>query len=110
MIEIVTLQEVKAHLRIDYSDDVADADLQAKTTAATAAVLDFIQGSRDLVVDEEGALIEGEPLERVKTAILIYTGILNRVRNGEEEGQYKQGFLPFSVSTLIYSLRSPTFA
>lgn len=110
MIELVTLEEVKAHLRIDYSDEVLDADLQGKIAAATAAILDFIQGSRELIVDDQGELIEGEPLARVKTATLIMVGVLNRVRNGEEETQYRQGYLPFSVTTLIYSLRSPSFA
>ena len=111
MISLVTLEEAKAHLRIDYSDEAADADLQDKIFAASAAILDFIQGSRDLIVDKKGELIEGsEALARVKTATLIYVGILNRVRNGEEETQYRQGYLPFSVTTLIYSLRSPSFA
>ena len=41
-------------------------------------------------------------------ATVILVGILDRVRNGEEENQYQQGYLPFSVTSLIYSLRKPT--
>ncbi len=41
MMNIVTLQEVKSHLRIDHDFD--DADLQLKINAATAAVLDHVK-------------------------------------------------------------------
>lgn len=109
MFEFVTLDEVKAHLRID--TDAGDPDLQLKIYSASAAVLDYIQGSRDKVVDDNGDVITDAPeLQRVKQATLIFVGILDRVRGGEEENQYKQGQLPYSVTCLIYSLRTPTIA
>ena len=107
MIAFVTVEEAKAHLRID--DDAGDDDLEAKIYSASASVLDFIQGSRDLVVNDSDQVITDSPaLPRVKMATLILVGILDRVRNGEEENQYQQGYLPFSVTSLIYSLRKPT--
>jgi len=107
MIKFVTLEEAKNHLRTD-SDD-GDDDLQLKIYAASASILDYIQGSRDLIVNDDGEVIEGAPeLQRVKMATLILIGILDRTRNGEEESVYRQGYLPFSVSSLIYSLRKPT--
>lgn len=107
MLEFVTLSEAKEHLRIDTDD--GDSDLQLKIYSASSAVLDYIQGSRDRVIGTDGKVIESAPeLQRVKQATLILVGILDRVRGGEEESQYKQGELPYSVTCLIYSLRSPT--
>ncbi|EBV2922121.1 phage gp6-like head-tail connector protein [Salmonella enterica subsp. enterica serovar Oranienburg] len=106
MIELVTLEEAKMHLRID--DDYGDSDLTLKIQGGSAAILSYIQGSRTLVVDDSGNLIEGEPLTRVQTAMLVLLGYLDRNRGGEEEEKLKQGELPFSVTMLIYDLRRPT--
>ncbi|PPC63918.1 DNA-packaging protein [Pantoea sp. ICBG 1758] len=107
MIAFVTLDEAKAHLRIDQT--AGDDELQQKIYSASAAILDYIQSSRDLLVDDNGAVIEGtNELDRVKMATLLLIGILDRVRNGEEETTYHQGYLPFTVTSLIYSLRKPT--
>ncbi len=105
MIELVTLEEAKLHLRID--DDYGDSDLTLKIQGGSAAILSYIQGSRALIVDDSGNLIDGEPLTRVQTALLVLLGYLDRNRGGEEE-KLKQGELPFSVSMLIYDLRKPT--
>ncbi|MDE9611328.1 head-tail connector protein [Citrobacter portucalensis] len=106
MIELVTLEEAKLHLRID--DDYGDSDLTLKIQGGSAAILSYIQGSRSLVVDDSGKLIDGEALTRVQTALLVLLGYLDRNRGGEEEEKLKQGELPFSVSMLIYDLRKPT--
>ncbi|ELY2562272.1 head-tail connector protein [Cronobacter sakazakii] len=106
MIELVTLLQAKEHLRID--DDAGDADLTLKIQAGSAAILAYVQGSRDLVVNSDGALIEGEPLRRTQTALLMLLGWLDRNRGGEEEEKLQQGELPFSVTMLIYDLRRPT--
>jgi hypothetical protein len=106
MIELVTLDEAKMHLRID--DDYGDSDMTLKIQGGSAAILSYIQGSRSLVVDDSGNLIVGEPLTRVQTALLVLLGYLDRNRGGEEEEKLKQGELPFSVSMLIYDLRKPT--
>ncbi|MCS2155471.1 head-tail connector protein [Scandinavium sp. H11S7] len=106
MIELVTLEEAKMHLRID--DDYGDPDITLKIQGGSAAILSYIQGSRNLVIDESGVLIEGEPLTRVQTALLVLLGYLDRNRGGEEEEKLKHGELPYSVSMLIYDLRKPT--
>jgi hypothetical protein len=106
MIQLVSLDEAKMHLRID--DNYGDPDLQGKIDSGSAAILSYIQGSRDKVVGEDGILIPGEPLSRVKTALLVLLGYLDRNRGGEEEENLKQGELPFSVTMLIYDLRQPT--
>ena len=106
MIELVTLDEAKMHLRID--DDYDAPDLTLKIQGGSAAILSYVQGSRDLIINDSGALIKGEPLTRVQTALLILLGYLDRNRGGEEEQKLKQGELPYSVSMLIYDLRKPT--
>lgn len=107
MIEFVTIEEVKGHLRID--TDAGDEDLHQKILSASSVIFDYVQGSRDKLVDQDGKLIDGSSeLQRVKMAVLILVGILDRVRDGQEEKNYSAGNLPFSVTALIYSLRSPT--
>lgn len=106
MIELVTLPQAKEHLRID--DDAGDADLLLKIQAGSAALLSYIKGSRDKVVDGDGNLIQGEPLLRMQESLLRLLGYLDRNRNGEEEEKLQQGELPFSVTMLIYDLRRPT--
>lgn len=106
MIEFVSLEQAKEHLRID--EDYGDADLTLKIQGGSAALLNYIQGSRDKVVDEDGSLIEGETLFRLQTATLVLLGYLDRNRGGEEEEKLQQGELPFAVTMLIYDLRRPT--
>lgn len=106
MIQLVTLEQAKEHLRIDegYGDD----DLSLKIQGGSAALLSYIQGSRGKVVSEDGNLIEGETLSRLQTAILVLLGYLDRNRGGEEEEKLKKGELPYAVTMLIYDLRRPT--
>lgn len=106
MIELVTLDEAKMHLRID--EDYGDSDLTLKIQGGSAALLAYIQGSRDKVVAENGDLIDGEPLTRMQTALLVLLGYMDRNRGGEEEEKLKQGELPYSVTMLIYDLRRTT--
>ncbi|NIG13015.1 phage gp6-like head-tail connector protein [Pantoea sp. Al-1710] len=107
MIAFVTLDEAKAHLRIDTDD--GDDDLQQKIYSASASILDYIQSSRDVLVDDDGEVIEGtNELDRVKMATLLLVGILDAFRNAEDDTMFQQGYLPFTVTSLIYSLRSPT--
>ncbi|HAP81243.1 head-tail connector protein [Atlantibacter hermannii] len=106
MIELVTLDQAKEHLKID--DDAGDADLTLKIQAGSAAILAYVQGSRDLIVSRDDKVIEGEPLRRTQTALLMLLGWLDRNRGGEEEEKLKHGDLPLSVTMLIYDLRRPT--
>jgi len=106
VIELVTLEQAKLHLRVD--EDYGDADLTLKIQGGSAAILSYIQGSRDKIVDAQGELLDGEELRRVQTAMLVLLGYLDRNRGGEEEEKLQQGELPFAVTMLIYDLRRPT--
>lgn len=74
MIELVTLEEAKMHLRID--DDFGDSDLTLKIQGGSAAILSYIQGSRALVVDESGNLIDGETLTAFRQPCWFFLDIL----------------------------------
>ncbi|MGA8121322.1 head-tail connector protein [Rouxiella badensis] len=106
-IMLVTLQEAKDHLRID--EDDGDPDLTLKIQGASAALLSYIQGSRDLIVNSAGELIEEtNELSRMKSALLVLLGYMDRNRGGEEGEKLSQGNLPFAVTMLIYDLRQPS--
>ncbi len=64
MTALLTLEEIKAHLRVDHDAD--DDMLMDKVRQATAVLLAYIQGSRDKVIREDGELIPGEALTRMK--------------------------------------------
>lgn len=106
MIELVTLEEVKEHLRVDGEAD--DGEFTRMIQGASATLLRWIQGSRSLVVDDNGKLIEGEALSQMKNAAFALIGWMDRNRSGEDEEKLQQGYLPFSVTLHIYDLRRPT--
>ncbi|EFF2220359.1 hypothetical protein B9S95_004306 [Escherichia coli] len=76
MTALLTLEEIKAHLRVDHDAD--DDMLMDKVRQATAVLLAYIQGSRDKVIREDGELIPGEALTRMKGAAMRLTGMLYR--------------------------------
>jgi hypothetical protein len=103
---IVSLQEAKDHLRID--NDAEDADLTLKIQASSQIILDYLRKSEsDYGEDSDGIL---ETPTSVKMACLILVGILYRDRDGEESKNWNQGYLPFSVTALIYQLRNPALS
>jgi len=103
---IVSLQEAKEHLRVD--TDAEDDDITLKIQAASNIILDYLKKTED---DYEPGLY-GTILTptSVKMACLILVGILYRDRDGEETKNWNQGYLPFSVTALIYPLRDPSLA
>ncbi|OVC22774.1 DNA-packaging protein, partial [Escherichia coli] len=82
--------------------------LRQKGRQARCGGLAYIQGSRDKVISEDGELIPGEALTRMKGAAMRLTGMLYRNPDLAEREDLVQGELPFSVSVLIYDLRCPT--
>ncbi len=78
MTALLTLEEIKAHLRVDHDAD--DDMLMDKVRQATAVLLAYIQGSRDKVIREDGELIPGEALTRMKGAAMRLTGCCTGIR------------------------------
>lgn len=100
---IVSLEQVKDHLRIDH--DAEDADLTLKIQAASLMILEYVRRSEsDYEQDSDDVL---DVPYSMKMACLIMVGILYRDRDGTESDKWQQGYLPFSVTALIYNLRDP---
>ncbi len=89
MTALLTLEEIKAHLRVDHDAD--DDMLMDKVRQATAVLLAYIQGSRDKVISEDGELIPGEALTRMKGAAMRLTGMLYRNPDLAEREDLVQG-------------------
>ena len=89
MTALLTLEEIKAHLRVDHDAD--DDMLMDKVRQATAVLLAYIQGSRDKVIREDGELIPGEALTRMKGAAMRLTGMLYRNPDLAERGRTASG-------------------
>ncbi|WP_249536117.1 head-tail connector protein, partial [Escherichia coli] len=85
MTALLTLEEIKAHLRVDHDAD--DEMLMDKVRQATAVLLAYIQGSRDKVISEDGELIPGEALTRMKGAAMRLTGMLSLIHIPEQGGR-----------------------
>ena len=99
MTDIVTLEEVKAHVEVDH--DLDDDLLDEKRLAAEAAVIDYLEN------DELAYGAESAP--QVREAVLQLVATLYRYRDDPTmDNKILHGFLPFSVTMLIYRLRDPT--
>lgn len=108
---LVTLQQVKDHLRID--NDAGDSDLLLKTRAASRAVLNYLKDGSESFTDSAGDPIEdsnGDAIgipEDVQDATLMMVGYLNNVRDSDPDRAFEMGYLPKPVMALLYSRRDP---
>ena len=125
---LVSVQEARDNLLIDFASTSVDRDLELKISAASSAVLAYLRGRRaayDVAVDEYGEPLldsqgdkiylldsQGEHIIRtqVKQAVLILVGVFFRDRDGAESKQWAPGYLPPPVTALLYPLRSPALA
>lgn len=93
---IVTLQQLKRHLR--YDDDESDAELQLTLDMAEQAVLDYITDTFD----------DGDYPATIKKAILVLAGYYDSYRNAEKEAPINGNYLPQPVQSLLYKYRLPS--
>jgi hypothetical protein len=115
MTMLVSLDDGKAHLRVDH--DIEDSDIALKIHAASAAVLnylkaagiaDFVDSSGELPVDSSG-VVEWVPYE-VRAATLLMLGYLYKDRDNDAGHEYETGYLPRPVTALLYARRDPALA
>lgn len=111
MIDLITLEEAKAHLYIIHDAD--DADLKLKIYGASEAVLDYLkaEGVKNFI-GEDGELLkddEGNSLVpfKVKAATLLMLGYLHKDRDDNPGNAFEHGYLPKPVTALLYSMRDP---
>lgn len=106
---LVTLEQAKAHLRVDTNAE--DDDITLRVQAASAAVLNYLK------VDDLSALAVGDPplvpdnvTFSVNAAVLLMVGYLYRNRDENPNGEFLQGYLPAPITALLYPLRDPSLA
>ena len=97
---LVTLDEAKARLRIDGT--AMDADIELAVAGASAAVLRYLK--REPYTDGDAVPAD------VKNAVMLLAGTFVRDPDGAEAQQWQQGYLPNAVTALLYPLRDPTAA
>lgn len=100
---LVTLQEAKDHLRIDF--DAEDNDLTLKIHAASGAVARYLKIPSSFFADT--ATLQTDTPFEIKAAVLILLGIFYRDRDGAEMEKWAQGTLPHVVTALLYTYRDP---
>ena len=105
---LITLEQAKAHLRIDTDEE--DDDLTLKIHASSAAVMSYLKDGALDFTDSSGVITADVPWQ-VQAAVLVLLGALYGDRG--EEGGKPAGFsnyLPPAVVALLYPLRIPTVA
>ena len=93
---IVTISEVKEHLRYDTDDN--DSNLNIYIKAAENAVLTYVTDTfkDDLYPDA------------VKQAVLLMVGMFDTDREPSKESVIVDNYLPAPVRALLYPYRTPT--
>lgn len=93
---IVTLEQVKEHLR--YDDTSNDVALTGYIAAAESAVLNYITD----------AFADGVYPDAIKHAVLLLVGYFDQYRNAESDTPTNAVYLPLPVQALLYPYRTPT--
>lgn len=93
---IVTLPEVKEHLRYDTDDN--DSNLNIYIKAAENAVLNYVTDTFE----------NNEYPDVFKQAVLLMVGMFDTDREPSKESPITDNYLPAAVRALLYSYRTPT--
>lgn len=109
---LVTLEQVKADLRMDHNLD--DADITLKILASSAAVFNYLKVPHDYYSDSTGAIpvLDSSgtldvPFE-VQAAVILMTREL--CLDAKERTVWDPNYLPRPVVALLYPLRDPGLA
>lgn len=106
---IVTLDQVKAHLRIDGTDE--DAYLATLQAGAEAAVLNYLKiATVDALAVGSPPAVPEAATDAITAAVLIMCGYLYRNRDNDEEKEFDRGYLPRPITALLCPLRDPSLS
>lgn len=112
---LVTLDQAKAHLRVD--TDAEDEDLTLRIHAASVAVLAYLKDSALQFTEADGSpLVDSSGIVpvpyQVQVATLMLVGTLygSRGEDGGQAAQIQMGYLPPIVTAMLYPLRDPALA
>lgn len=119
--KLVSLAQVKAHLRVD--TDADDNDLNMKIEAASAMVVDYLKDYEFADFDSAGVILDtnGDPVNvkpHIQAPTMMLVGYLYKQRDGgmDESTRMQYGFtlgygyMPIGVTALLYPYRVPTVA
>lgn len=104
-VDLVTLEQAKLRIRMQH--DLLDDDIQIMIDAGTEAVLQYLGVEESEYEDSSGGLAQ-DPPARVVDAILEYVRI--RSRGAADADKFQPGYLPSSVQSILYPLRTPSIA
>lgn len=102
---LVSLEYTKMHLRVDNDSD--DQDIELKIAGASDALIRYLADSAKIFLDDQGNVIDNKIPYCLKSATLQLVGMLYKDRDGDMMDKWKQGYLPFAVTSLIYDMRKP---
>lgn len=115
MTMLVTLAQAKKHLRIDWDHD--DDDVSWKIEEASAAVINYLGEQAYQFLDSSLMVVEDTSEEaiiphavRAATLQLLTALYENRGDDGGTLSKFQMGYLPPSVTALLFPLRDPAIA
>lgn len=107
--KLVTNEQAARHLRLDdLTDPEVFAELEEKILVASGLILNYLELEVNPWQDSNGEPV-GVPFP-VQGATLIWLGILWKHRDGESDETMDYGYVPKTVSNLLYRTRKPTYA
>lgn len=111
---LVSLEQAKAQVLVD--QDADDAHLTLLVAAASRAVFTYLKDGVSLFTDSSGQIeVDSSGVavavpEDIMVAVLYLVGIMYKDRDENPQEIFKQGYLPFPVTALLYPYRDPALA
>ena len=94
---ILTLNEIKQHLRYDEDDTSNDLVLTGYVLAAEATIKNFIRNDIDINTKPD-----------IKVAAMLLVGFFDLYRNAEVKTEHNPNYMPYPVLYLLTQYRRPT--
>lgn len=107
MLMLVSPEIVKARLKID--NDVDDGNLEFVIAAASKSIITYIGDNVARISDSAGDILTDtsevaiDIPEDLQMAVCMLVGIWVRDPDGKNMDQWQQGYLPFAVTSFIYT-------
>lgn len=111
MTRLVSLDITKKALNVTNDED--DEILTVYIEAASAAVIAYLKGRADEILDLDsgGDLVSGSVVPaNVEMATIYLVGHFYREPDSDTDKAFEQGYLPRPVTALLYPLRDPALA
>ena len=94
---LLSLNEVKDHLRYEQDDDINDLILTGYAMAAEAAIRKYIRSDIDINTKPD-----------IKVAAMLLVGFFDLYRSAEVNAPSNDSYMPYPVLYLLTPYRQPT--